>query len=62
MAPTVGDKRTSLDRAAQLVHDGDVVAFGGATLYRRPMAFVRELLRQESPPSDLTLLCFTASI
>ena len=62
MAETVGDKRTSLQRAARLVHDGDVVAFGGSTLYRRPMAFVRELLRQESPPADLTLLCFTAGI
>jgi glutaconate CoA-transferase subunit A len=56
------DKRTSLSQAVQLVRDGDVLALGGATLYRRPMAFVRELLRRKSPPRDLTLLCFTASI
>ena len=29
-------------------------------LYRRPVAFVRELLRRSDPPTDLTLLCFTA--
>jgi glutaconate CoA-transferase subunit A len=29
-------------------------------LYRRPVAFVYELLRQPDPPRDLTLLCFTA--
>jgi glutaconate CoA-transferase subunit A len=62
MTSTVIDRRTSLHRAAQLVQDGDVLALGGATLYRRPMAFVRELLRRESPPRRLTLLCFTASI
>jgi glutaconate CoA-transferase subunit A len=33
---------------------------GGMTLYRRPVAFVRALLQRESPPRDLTLLCFTA--
>jgi glutaconate CoA-transferase subunit A len=31
------------------------------TLYRRPMAFVRELLRRDPPPRDLTLLNFTAA-
>jgi glutaconate CoA-transferase subunit A len=29
-------------------------------LYRRPVAFAYELLRQPQPPTDLTLLCFTA--
>jgi glutaconate CoA-transferase subunit A len=29
-------------------------------LYRRPVAFVRELLRRSDLPRDLTLLCFTA--
>jgi glutaconate CoA-transferase, subunit A len=32
------------------------------TNYRRPIAFVRELLRHEPRPRDLTLLCFTAGI
>jgi glutaconate CoA-transferase subunit A len=46
----------------QLVRDGDVLALGGMTLYRRPMAFVRALLQRATPPRDLTLLCFTAGI
>jgi glutaconate CoA-transferase subunit A len=54
----------------KLVHEGDMLALGGMTLYRRPVAFVRELIRQIRPfgnPSaelrtgDLTLLAFTAS-
>lgn len=53
-------KAVSLAEAAALVHDGDTLALGGMTLYRRPVAFVRALLRQEPPPRDLTLLCFTA--
>ncbi len=46
--------------AATLVRDGDTLALGGMTLYRRPVAFVRALLQRERPPHDLTLLCFTA--
>lgn len=56
------DKRTSLSEAVRLVRDGDVLALGGMTLYRRPMAFVRELLRRESRPRELTLLCFTSAL
>lgn len=44
--------------AARLVRPGDVLALGGMTLYRRPVAFVRELLRQGT--GDLTLLELTA--
>lgn len=36
------------------VDDGATVAFGGKTLHRAPMAFVRELVR--AGPADLTLL------
>lgn len=57
-----GDKRTTLREAAALVRDGDVLALGGMTLYRRPMAFVRALLQRPHPPRDLTLLCFTAGL
>ena len=46
--------------AANLINDSQTIALGGMTLYRRPVAFVRELLRRGSPPRDLTLLCFTA--
>ncbi len=53
------DKRTSMAEAVRLVRDGDVLALGGLTLYRRPVAFVRQLLRLPQPPRDLTLLSFT---
>ena len=53
-------KLMSLVEAAALVQDGDTLALGGMTLYRRPVAFVRALLQRETPPRDLTLLCFTA--
>jgi len=54
------DLRLSLAEAASLVKSGDTLALGGNMLYRRPVAFVYELLRQPEPPRDLTLLCFTA--
>jgi glutaconate CoA-transferase subunit A len=42
------DVRASLAEAASLVQDGDRIGFGGnAGLWRRPIAFVRELIRQE---------------
>ncbi|MFB6123713.1 MAG: CoA transferase subunit A [Haloferacaceae archaeon] len=47
-------KRQSLADLAAAVDDGDVVAFGGKTLHRAPMAFVRELARREV--GNLTLL------
>lgn len=49
---------TSMTEAVKLVHPGDMLALGGMTLYRRPVAFVRELLRQGT--ADLTLLELTA--
>ena len=58
-------KRLSIDDAAALVPSGCTLALGGVTLYRRPMAFVRALLkrfRQSGEPRDLTLLCFTAGL
>lgn len=54
------DKVVALADAAALVGDGDTLALGGMTLYRRPVAFTRALLQREPPPRDLTLLCFTA--
>lgn len=50
----------SLRDAAALVEDRQTLALGGMTIYRRPVAFVRELLRRDPRPKDLTLLCFTA--
>jgi glutaconate CoA-transferase subunit A len=52
------DKQTTLTAAAQLVRPGGTLALGGMTLYRRPVAFVREIIRQGT--GDLTLLAFTA--
>ena len=56
------DNRTVFGEAVKLVHHGDVLGLGGMTIYRRPMAFVRELLRCDAPPGDLTLLCFTGGL
>jgi glutaconate CoA-transferase, subunit A len=55
------NKVISLAEAATLVPSGACVALGGMTLYRRPAAFVFELLRQAAPPRDLTLMSFTCS-
>ena len=52
------DKIMSVHEAAGLVQPGDTLALGGMTLYRRPVAFVRELIRQGT--GDLTLLALTA--
>ncbi|HSB90648.1 MAG TPA: CoA-transferase [Anaerolineales bacterium] len=60
-----GDKRTTLREAVRLVQPGATIAFGGVTLYRRPMAFALALLsrfRQEGSPGGLTLLNFTAGV
>jgi glutaconate CoA-transferase subunit A len=50
-----------LAEAAALVQSGQTLALGGNMLYRRPVAFVFELLRRPELPIDLTLLCFTAA-
>jgi glutaconate CoA-transferase subunit A len=43
------NKITTLTEATKLVREGDMLALGGMTLYRRPVAFVRELIRQGRP-------------
>jgi glutaconate CoA-transferase, subunit A len=52
-------KLISLGEAARLVRAGDTIGIGGMTLYRKPMAFVREVAR--TGVKDLTLLGFTSS-
>ncbi len=55
-------KLRSLPEAAALVREGDTLALGGMTLYRRPTAFARALLerhRAEGAPRNLTLLGLT---
>jgi glutaconate CoA-transferase subunit A len=51
------NKLVSLDDAASLVTPGTVLGVGGMTLYRRPLAFVRALLRVGV--ADLTLVALT---
>lgn len=58
-------KQTSLEEVVNLVPSGCMLALGGMTLYRRPMAFVRALLKRfqdTGEPQDLTLLAFTAGM
>lgn len=50
----------TIEEAAALVHDGMTLALGGLTLYRRPVSFVRSLLRRNPRPRQLKLLSFTA--
>ena len=55
----------SLEEAAAQIPSNCTLALGGITLYRRPVAFVKSLIRhhlQTGEPDDLTLLAFTASI
>lgn len=59
------NKVVSMEEAVALVPSGCTLAIGGTTLYRRPAAFVRALIRrfQESgEPRDLTLLAFTGGL
>lgn len=50
----------AIQDTAEIIQNSSTLALGGITLYRRPVAFVRELLRREQRPRELTLLCFTA--
>jgi glutaconate CoA-transferase subunit A len=55
----------SLENLAARVPSGCTLALGGSTLYRRPLAFVRSLLRryrETGEPGGLTLLSFTAGL
>ena len=54
-----GSKVVSLEAAVRRVRAGDTLGIGGMTLYRKPMAFVRELARAGT--KDLTLLGFCSS-
>ena len=60
--PGMTDVYVSAEEAADVVTDGHTLALGGMTLYRRPMGFVKALLRRPKPPRDLTLLSFTGGV
>jgi glutaconate CoA-transferase subunit A len=51
------NKITSLEEALRRIPSGSVLALGGMTLYRRPVAFIRALLATSI--TDLTLLALT---
>jgi len=58
----MSDKQISLFEATALVRSAEMLALGGLTIYRRPVAFVRSLITrflQTGEPNDLTLLAFT---
>jgi glutaconate CoA-transferase, subunit A len=61
----MSEKIISLDAAAELVPSGCSLALGGMTIYRRPMAFVRALIKRylrQGEPKDLTLINFTSGL
>jgi len=43
----MSDKRITLQQAAELIKDGSSLTFSGFTIWRRPMAIVFELIRQQ---------------
>lgn len=51
-----------LNEAIKFIQDGQTLALGGMTLYRRPIGFVLGLLQQAIRPRNLTLLAFTAGL
>jgi glutaconate CoA-transferase subunit A len=53
-------KCTSIEQAVQCITSGCTLGLGGMTLYRRPLAFVRALLRSDA--TDLTLLSLTCGL
>jgi glutaconate CoA-transferase subunit A len=53
-------KLIRMEEAVDLVNDGDMLAIGGYTLYRKPMAFIRALIR--SGRKNMTVLSFAGSV
>lgn len=56
------NKLKTMQEAVSLVRDGDMIALGGMTIYRRPVAFARALAGLANPPRRLTLLAFTGGL
>jgi glutaconate CoA-transferase subunit A len=57
------EKAITMQKAIELVEPGCMLALGGMTLYRRPVAFVWALIKEHlhsGKPLNLTLLAFTA--
>ncbi len=59
----MASKLISIEEAAALVQPDSILALGGNTLYRRPVAFCKALARRffmSGEPAGITLLAFTA--
>lgn len=57
------DKLITMEAAVERIPSGCTLGLGGITLYRRPVAFSRALIRRHrrtGEPQNLTLLVFTA--
>lgn len=62
---TMIDKRTDYLEAMHMIPSGGMLALGGMTNYRRPVAFCKALIKhfqETGEPNGLTLLAFTAGI
>ena len=44
-------QQLTLKEAVALINDGDFLTFSGFTIWRRPMAFVYEMVRQGKRPA-----------
>ena len=66
MGPSNGnaarEKLCSLAEAVDQISDGDIVAIGGHTTRRHPMALVREVVRQGKRRLHVVAVGTTASI
>jgi glutaconate CoA-transferase subunit A len=59
------DKTKNFSDIISQISTGSMLALGGMTNYRRPIAFVKALIRHfqdTGEPKNLTLLCFTAGL
>ena len=54
------DKRASVEQLVQRIPDGATVALGGLSMNSAPMAYVREIVRQEK--RDLTVVAIVAGM
>ena len=54
------DKRVSIEQAVESIPDGATVALGGLSMNSAPMAYVREIVRQEK--RDLTVVAIVAGM
>ena len=54
------DKRASLEQVVEGIPDGTTIGLGGLSMNSAPMAYVREIVRQEK--RDLTIVAIVAGM